>query len=128
MVNCIPLFYLLSFHVYKSYYYVFLYHIRILFLFRMHAHVIISRQDSFYQACTYYLYQLHHQCSNVFHLSHLIFVLLRDDILNCMLDYIILLFLSSKLFLSCRLLPAVFSRPAIIILSKKVSQDLTFIL
>ena len=38
------------------------------------------------------------------------FVLLQDDIMNCMLNYSTFPLLSYKFILSCRLLPAVFSR------------------
>ena len=49
VVNFNQLFYLLCFHVYKSYHSIFLYHIYILVRFQMHVYVILFHQDSFYQ-------------------------------------------------------------------------------
>ena len=93
----------------------------------MHAYVVIYHQDSFYQSRTACLHWLHHQCSYLFHFSHLICFLLQDNLIKCMLEYSIVLFLSSNFLLSCRILPTVFSRPAFSMLSTKVSQDLTLI-
>ena len=52
-----------------------------------------------FQDRTAHLHQLHHQCSNVSHISHLTFILLQDYLINCMLDYSIVILLYSKLFL-----------------------------
>ena len=91
----------------------------------MHAYVIIFHQDSFCQARTAHLNRLHHQCSCVFHLSHLIFPSLagRSYQLHVGQSHFLLMF--SKLFLKCRLLPVVLSRPGFVVLITKVTQDLT---
>ena len=65
--------------------------------FQMHDYVIIFNQDSFYQAHTDHLRQLHHQCSRVFHLSHLILFLLKNHLFSSMLDDSIVLLLSFKI-------------------------------
>ena len=51
----------------------------------------------------------------------------RDNLINYMLDYRFFLFMSSETFLGCSLLHVVFSRPAFRILKNKVTQDLKFI-
>ena len=55
----------------------------------------------------------------VFYLSHLFFILLEYDLINCILGGRIFLVLYSKPFLGCRILPVVFSRPVFIVLSTR---------
>ena len=67
------------------------------------------------------------QRSCMFYLSHLIFFLLQNDIINFMLDCSIVLLFSSNFLLSCRILHAVLSSPEFILHRTKVSQGHKFI-
>ena len=54
-------------------------------------------------------------------------ILIHDDLINCIINNIIVLFLSVNFIFSWGVMPVVLSRPTFRIPRTKVSQDLTFI-
>ena len=94
----------------------------------MHAYINITfRQDLYYQFHIDIYCRLQSLCSRVIHIPQLFFCYPAGWYIQLHFNYSIVLFLSAKYLLSCKLLDMVLFRPSFRIIITNVSQDLTFI-
>ena len=74
----------------------FLYHIYFLVCFQMHAYVIIFHQDSFFKLLQIIFFNLVINVLVCFTFKTYIFLVLRYDLINCLVNYSIVILLFSK--------------------------------
>ena len=127
VVNCIRLYYLLRYHVYKSYHSMFKSHMYFRVRIKTHAYAV---QFLFLVINTHIvdLIQLVHikirfNIFILFLFSTYFIIFLQEDFINYTLNNSIIPLLTVKFLPDCRIVPAVLSRPAFSVLRTKVSQD-----